>query len=135
MSSQAKEHSETGVYVYTLPHYLHYPIDPRTGRTLLKVGCSDSDVIARFRAQTRITALPEEPILLRIYRTGRDAAGVTETKFHSLLEAADHCRSVARSAGTEWFLTHTRFLDEIAKTLGLEIEVVHSEYDSWHQHI
>lgn len=52
-----------------LPHYIRHPYDQASGRTLLKVGRSDSDVIVRFRSQTRTTALPEEPILLRIYRT------------------------------------------------------------------
>ena len=88
----------------------------------MKVGRSDSDVITRFRAQTRTTALPEEPILLRIYQTGASAS--VETDFHRLLEAADHQRSVARTAGREWFVTSTRFLDEVARVLHLPVIVV-----------
>lgn len=123
-TERAEARNEAGIYVYALPHYLRYPYDPDTGRTLMKVGRSDSDVIIRFRQQTRTTALPEEPVLLRIYRT--DGAGTTEVEssFHRLLEAADHFRSVARSAGREWFLTTTRFLDEIARVLRLPAEVV-----------
>ncbi|WP_326547817.1 GIY-YIG nuclease family protein [Mycolicibacterium sp. ND9-15] len=115
-----------GIYVYALPHYLRYRFDA-SGRTLMKVGHSESDPIRRFRNQVRTTALPEEPILLRIYRVpeGRSSAGV-EGQFHRLLEAADHYRSVARTAGREWFVTSTRFLDEVAKMLDLEIEVVAS---------
>ena len=115
----------SGVYVYVLPHYLRYPYDPDSGRTLLKVGRSDRDVIQRFRNQTRTTALPEEPLLLRIYPT-EDGEGSTEMerKFHRLLEAADHDRSRARTGGTEWFLTSVRFLDEVAITLGLEVREV-----------
>lgn len=64
----AKSRNDRGIYVYALPHYLRYPFEASTSRTLMKVGRSDSDVIQRFRNQTRITALPEEPILLRIYR-------------------------------------------------------------------
>lgn len=67
----AEARNDTGVYVYALPHYLRYPVEPSTGRTLMKVGRSDSDVIRRIRNQTRTTALPEEPILPRIYRTRR----------------------------------------------------------------
>ena len=101
----AEARNETGIYVYALPHYLRYPFDYDSGRTLMKVGRSDSDIIRRFRAQTRTTALPEEPILLRIYRTdGTAAAAPVEVAFHRLLEAADHTRSVARTAGREWFL-------------------------------
>ncbi len=84
----------------------------------------------RFRSQTRTTALPEEPILLRIYRTSRDSAAPAEATFHRLLDAADHSRTIGKSAGREWFLTHTRFLDEIARTLGLHIDVINEgEFD------
>ncbi len=41
-----------------------------------------------------------------------------------LLEAADHTRSVARTAGREWFVTSTRFLDEVARVMRLPVVVV-----------
>ena len=129
-TQQAEARNEVGVYVYALPHYIRYPYDQASGRTLLKVGRSDSDVIMRFRSQTRTTALPEEPILLRIYRTSGDSAAPAEAAFHRLLDAADHSRTIGKSAGREWFLTHTRFLDEIARTLGLHIDVINEgEFD------
>jgi hypothetical protein len=115
-----------GSTVLALPHYLRYPFDPDTGRTLMKVGKSDSDVIVRFRNQTRTTALPEEPILLRIYRTEAQDGARVENSFHRLLEAADHNRSVARTAGREWFVTSTRFLDEVANVLRLPAVVVNN---------
>lgn len=123
-TQQAEARNEVGVYVYALPHYIRHPYDQASGRTLLKVGCSDSDVIVRFRNQIRTTALPEEPILLRIYRTNGDTAASAEATFHRLLDAADHSRTIGKSAGREWFLTHTRFLDEIASTLGLHVEYI-----------
>jgi T5orf172 domain len=123
-TQEAESRNEAGIYVYALPHYLRYPFDPDSGRTLLKVGRSDSDIIVRFRTQTRTTALPEEPILLRIYRVTGMATSPVESSFHRLLEAADHNRSVARSAGREWFLTSTRFLDEIARILGLDVQII-----------
>jgi len=46
------------------------------------------------------------------------------------LDAADHTRTIGRSAGREWFLAHTRFLDEIAATLSLEVNVINeAEFD------
>lgn len=123
-TEEAEARNEVGIYVYALPHYLRYPFDAETGRTLMKVGRSDSDIILRFRNQTRTTALPEEPILLRIYRSDSGSTATTENNFHRLLEAADHARSVARSAGREWFVTSTRFLDEVARVMGLQIIVV-----------
>lgn len=123
-TEEAEALNEVGVYVYALPHYLRYPFDPVTGRTLMKVGRSDSDVILRFRNQTRTTALPEEPVLLRIYATGPGGNAEAEATFHRLLVAADHSRSVARAAGREWFVTSARFTDEVARTLKLPIRVV-----------
>ncbi len=123
LTEEAESRNEVGIYVYALPHYLRYPFEPKSGRTLMKVGRSDSDVIQRFKNQTRTTALPEEPVLLRIYPTVGDAAPI-ERKFHTTLEAADHDRSVARTAGREWFVTSTKFLDALARLMDLPVEVV-----------
>lgn len=124
-SVNLEKRNTPGIYVYSLMHYLRYPYDAISGRTLMKVGRSDRDVIQRFREQTRTTALPEEPVLLRIYR-GKNTDGelsVIEKKFHALLEAADHARSAARTGGTEWFLTSLKFLDEIADTLSMSATI------------
>jgi hypothetical protein len=123
-TEQAEARNDVGIYAYALPHYLRYPFDSATGRTLMKVGRSDSDIIQRFRNQTRTTALPEEPILLRIYPTKDRPTAEVETDFHRLMEAADHHRSVARSAGREWFVTSTRFLDQVARVMRLDVIVV-----------
>ena len=123
-SSDALEKSFTpGIYVYSLMHYLNYPYHPDSGRTLMKVGKSYRDVITRFREQTRTTALPEEPVLLRIYENTNSGSELNEVEkmFHSLLEAADHDRSTARTGGTEWFLTSLKFLDKVADTLKMNI--------------
>ena len=84
---------------------------------------SNRDVIRRFRDQIRTTALPEEPVLLRIYESSDPKNSLTEIEkiFHNLLEAADHDRSNARTGGTEWFLTSLKFLDKVAETLSLKI--------------
>jgi T5orf172 domain len=131
-SSDALEKSFIpGIYVYSLMHYLNYPYHPESGRTLMKVGKSDRDVITRFREQTRTTALPEEPVLLRIYENVNSGSGLTEVEkiFHSLLEAADHDRSTARTGGTEWFLSSLKFLDKVADTLKMKI-TCNAESDS-----
>ena len=126
-----------GIYVYTLPHYFRQPLLPAEGdtvaaRTLMKVGMAENDVIKRFRRQERNTALPEDPWLLRVYSGSADVYQ-TEQSIHSLLRAADHRQSMGRSAGTEWFLTSLRFLDEIAKqkslTVEFRIEDIESEED------
>jgi len=116
-----------GVYVYSLPHYLRYPFDALTGHTLLKVGHSAVDVFSRVGGQSRTTALPEDPVLLRIYATtDNQSSREEEQHFHDWLEAADHSRSRASKGGREWFLTSTKFLDRIAAQRGLPIEVVSS---------
>lgn len=123
-TSRAEEQAVPGVYVYALPHYVRHPYDEDSGRTLFKVGRADRSVIRRFREQTRTTALPEDPVLLRVYPCEEDDSGRHEKRFHALLEAADHDRSKARTGGTEWFLTSLKFLDEIATTLDLEIREI-----------
>jgi len=127
----AEKSGVIGIYVYTLPHYHNNPmqpsdLDPSHDRTLMKVGKSDSDVIRRFQEQVRITALPEDPRLLRIY-TGVEGKGDVEGRFHRLLGAADHRRNRGKSAGSEWFLTSLTFLDALALDMGL---VIHFAIDS-----
>jgi len=64
-------------------------------------------------------------------RTSGASTAPAEAAFHRLLDAADHSRTAGKSAGREWFLTHTRFLDEIARTLGLHINVINEgEFDN-----
>ena len=111
-----------GIYVYTLPHYLRYPYDPATGRTLLKVGHSGVDAHYRATSQGRLTALPEDPILLRIYPVAESAQA--ERDFHAWLRDADHAAGRTQRGGSEWFVTSTRFLDRIARSIGLEVVVV-----------
>ncbi|WP_068430402.1 GIY-YIG nuclease family protein [Rhodococcus kyotonensis] len=118
-----------GIYVYTLPHYLRYPFDVDSGRTLLKVGRSERDTFARVSGQTRITALPEDPILLRVYQVDPGQSAEVEKDFHGWLDDANHDRSRSLRGGTEWFLTSTRFLDRIARTRSLT-QIVVNDYEA-----
>lgn len=123
--TQLVESSDTpGIYVYTLPHYLRYPFESESGRTLLKVGRSERDTFQRVNGQTRITALPEDPVLLRVYQVDPGTSSKIERDFHSWLDDANHDRSRSTRGGTEWFLTSVRFLDRIARSHKLVITVV-----------
>lgn len=121
-TKKAEASSGPGIYVYTLPHYLRHPYDPVTGRTFLKVGHSSVDAIYRAQSQGRFTALPEDPILLRIYPV--DESANAERDFHAWLRDADHASGRTQRGGTEWYVTSTKFLDRIAKSKGLEVVVV-----------
>lgn len=125
---EAESKNQPGVYVYTLPHYLRHLFDEETGRTLYKVGHSSADAVHRFNSQGRFTALPEDPVLLRIY-PANDSSGI-ERKFHEWLDSADHTRSRTRRSGREWFLTSLKFLDRIAASEGLEIQIINDEFVS-----
>lgn len=118
----AESQGMPGIYVYTLPHYLRHPYDDLTGRTLLKVGHSSVDAHYRASSQGRLTALPEDPILLRIYPV--EASAEAERDFHAWLRDADHASSRTRRGGSEWYVTSTKFLDRIARAKGLEVQVV-----------
>lgn len=121
-SKRAEASGTPGIYVYTLPHYLRYPYDPATGRTLLKVGHSSVDAYYRVNSQGRLTALPENPILLRIYPI--EASASSERTFHAWLRDADHPGSRADRGGSEWFVTSTKFLDRVARSMNLDVQVV-----------
>lgn len=117
---------QIGIYVYTLPHYYRYPIEPAesedtSDKTFMKIGMSDSDVMKRFRSQQRDTVLPEDPWLLRIYSCESDTRS-TETEIHEMLRAADHRQVRGKSTGKEWFCTSLTFLDHIARILKLEVK-------------
>ncbi len=118
-----------GVYVYTFPTYLLVPAKVDPERFWLKIGQTGRVVEKRVSDQLRSTAMPEDPVILRVYTDPNSKSGqieidysVLEKKFHKLLMSAGHSKTSARSGGTEWFATTLEFLDEIAETLLLEIE-------------
>lgn len=126
-SVTAEASGTPGIYVYTLPHYLLHPYDPISGRTLLKVGHSGRDAYYRANSQGRLTALPEDPILLRIYPV--EASAAAERDFHGWLRDADHAGSRTQRGGSEWFVTSTKFLDRIARSMGHEVREI-TEFDA-----
>lgn len=123
-----------GVYVYTFPTYLKVPAKYDPERFWLKIGQTGRVVNRRISEQLRSTAMPEDPVILRVY-TEPDSEqvrpevdyGALEKKFHKLLMSAGHSKTSARSGGTEWFATTLEFLDEIAETLSLDIETRDAE--------
>jgi hypothetical protein len=111
-----------GVYVYTYPHYWRFRTVDDSNRTLLKIGMSNVDTGERVRQQARQAAVPEDPILLRVYRSATKPPLELERDFHRLLRAADHVRETKpRIGGTEWFETSIEFLDTVADVLKLQI--------------
>ena len=119
-----------GVYVYTFPHYHYNPVDRDSDppRTIMKIGqTAGQDGIRARINQQMTTAVPEDPLIYRAYRTTVIAEaedGIEklsrdlETQFHGILDAAGHKRS---RKGKEWFLTSLDFLDALAETWDLEI--------------
>jgi hypothetical protein len=123
-----------GVYVYTFPTYLRVPAKADPERFWLKIGQTGRVVEKRVSDQLRSTAMPEDPVILRVYTDLKGEAvgsevdyAALEKKFHKLLMSAGHSKTSARSGGTEWFATTLEFLDEIAETLALEIETRDAE--------
>ena len=123
-----------GVYVYTFPTYLKVPAKYDPERFWLKIGQTGRVVEKRVSDQLRSTAMPEDPVILRVYT---DPKGETvgsqvdylalEKQFHKQLMSAGHSKTSAKSGGTEWFATTLEFLDAIADILKLEIETRDAE--------
>ena len=118
-----------GVYVYTFPTYLMVPAKVDPERFWFKVGQTGRVVEKRIADQLRSTAMPEDPVILRVYSGNSTklpgppvSYGELEKKFHQLLAAAGHSKTSARSGGIEWFATTIEFLDQIALTLDLVVE-------------
>ena len=123
-----------GVYVYTFPTYLMVPAKVDPERFWLKIGQTGRVVEKRVSDQLRSTAMPEDPVILRVYTDPKGEAmgsevdyAALEKKFHKLLMSAGHSKTSARSGGTEWFATTLEFLDEIAAMLELDIETRDSD--------
>jgi hypothetical protein len=83
------------------------------------VGRADR-AVSRFRQQIRDTALPEDPVLLRIYRSKNPTRA--EGQMHRALTERGHTRQDGWFNGREWFLTDLATLDALAEELGLRIE-------------
>ena len=124
-----------GIYVYSLPHYLKYPVEPTEDedgsnpRTYLKIGMSETDMKARVQRQAT-TALPEPLIMLRQYTCSDKNIKQIEEKIHRHLNNADHNQNRKRGSGKEWFLTHLTFIDSTADLLGLNVEYKHPDYST-----
>jgi hypothetical protein len=110
-----------GVYVYSFPTYIRNPAKTDPERFWFKIGMTDRIVGMRIADQTRSTAMPEDPLIMRVYRSEKASNTELETKFHSILTAAGHNRTEARHGGKEWFATNLEFLDALAVTLDLEV--------------
>jgi len=108
-----------GVYVYTYPHYWRHPYVPDSERRLLKVGRTTNQAWSRVLNQARQTGMPEDPLLLRVYKT--DDPMAAEKDFHMLLDAAEHQRSVGAAVGKEWFVTTVEYCDAVATALKLTV--------------
>ena len=126
-----------GIYVYTLPHHMRFPVidadsDESNPRTYLKVGMSRVDAKGRIQQQVT-TALPEPPLVLRRYvlrEANKVDYGLVEDRMHRHLNAADHNQNRRRGAGKEWFLTHLTFIDSTAELLDLAIDYEDEDHPS-----
>lgn len=130
-NAQLEKQSETlatvaeqsgGVYVYSFPAYIKTPAKTDPDRYWLKVGTTERIVGMRIADQTRSTAMPEDPLILRVYRSENVSNSELEKKFHRILQSAGHNRTESKHGGKEWYATNLDFLDEIAETLGLKIQ-------------
>ena len=99
-----------GVYVYSFPRYLKPP-------ALFKIGRAGSDVTERIRQQVRSSAMPEDPVLLRIYQSD-----ISPRVLERLLHRGLNCpRAPGRLCGAEWFSTDLATIDACARSWGASV--------------
>jgi hypothetical protein len=113
-----------GIYAFSYGWYLEHPADEERDTTFIKVGkARDVGVRIRQHISGARAHMPEPLALVRVYSTRGHDIDSDERIFHRLLTAAGHenPRRVRREVGTEWFLTNTTFLDEVARAIGLEV--------------
>ncbi len=110
-----------GVYVFTLMSFYRSPVKLDPERYWFKVGQSDRAAGLRVGEIMRVTGLPEDPWIARVYRHADLRPRDLERKFHRLLESAGHGRADSKHSGKEWFATNLDYLDTIAESLECEI--------------
>lgn len=109
-----------GVYVYSYPHYMMHPTKEEPVRHMLKVGMTTADLKSRIAKQRTKTGMPEDPQIVRGYRSRTLAPKEMEEKFKRVLVAAGaHFRGA--ETGAEWYVTHWDLLDALANEFGFEI--------------
>jgi hypothetical protein len=99
---------KAGVYVYSFPRYLNPP-------ALFKIGSAGSDVIERIHQQVRSAAMPEDPVLLRIYQHTVHSPRTLERLLHRRLTCP---RAPGLVCGAEWFSTDLATIDACAQAVG-----------------
>lgn len=122
LESRLMSGKRAGIYVYSFATYIQHPKDEEYNRVCYKIGQSQ-DIRGRVDNQTK-TAMPEKPIILRVYELNENQSDTraslrkTERNFHDWLNTACHSWD---EGGREWFLTTLEFLDKVASSLDLKI--------------
>jgi len=112
-----------GVYVYTFPHYMLHKDDADTGRMRVKIGHTSKGVWRRVVDQVRQAGMPEDPVILRVYRSETLTPQQAEQRIHRFLDSIGVERSSSTNVqgGKEWFSTSLLMLDALATAIGLEV--------------
>ncbi len=112
------------IYVYSYPTYLRVGTVEDPELNWFKIGFTDGEVGTRVLSQARQTAMPEDPVIVRVYHKSGISAQALESKFHQTLDAFKQSRSAQKNqrSGKEWFATDLERLDAIADLLDLTID-------------
>lgn len=105
-----------GLYVYTYPHYLRFPKEPSTGRTLFRIGKVDTTIEESLLSEETAIA-PEAPAILRIY--------LPNTPTHTPTTMESQLRSRLAHPHEPWHLATLEELDEKARALGFIVVAAH----------
>ncbi len=123
LTRRAEDFSQA-LYVYSYPTYIHFGTVGYPSLMWLKIGSTTSNVWRRILEQTRQTAMPKDPKLLRIYHAPNMNVFEIEKNFYETLDSFGHSKSSTSlpRADKEWFATSLAAVDQLAKIFNLDIE-------------
>jgi len=112
-----------GMHVYTMEHYLDFPLNLKTAETLFAAGqySAESVTLTSRPHVSGSLSFPQDLLLVRVYPCEDEE---TASAFHFSMHEAGHAyqrHSRTQYAGWQWYLTGLPFLDHVARSLGLSI--------------
>ena len=108
---------QKAVYAYTFPDNYASRFYQSGGRFLVKIGCTEDNILKRIRNQVSKTAASEDPYILRVYEC--EDPYMVEKRIHKILKSFN-TQEIGHFNGKEWFRLSEDNIDAIAEAMELK---------------